>query len=300
MITPPYLQHGDTVAIIATARKISPEEIQPSIDILNHFGFNVVVGKHLFSVDNQMAGNDQERASDFMEMLHNPDVKAIICARGGYGTARLFDYIDFKDILKYPKWLCGYSDVTALHLLYSKLGISSIHSTMPINFPKDGESSESAQSLIDALTGVFPSIHAEPSSLNIAGRCDGVLIGGNLSLLYAMQRTDAELDSRDKILFIEDLDEYLYHIDRMMLNLRQSGVLEKLKGIVVGYLSDMNDNLVPYGKQADEIVHEHCTNLGIPLAFGFPAGHKEPNLALAFGQAYSLQVDGSTSVLTKI
>lgn len=291
MIIPPYLKPGDTVGIVATARKISREEVEPAAKMLQHFGFKVTYASNLFSENNQFAGSDEERAADLMQMIDNTDVKAILCARGGYGTARILPYLDYSAIVRNPKWLCGYSDPTVLHLLYNKLGIASIHSTMPINFPKDGISNDSVRSLINALTGKPNHIKAKPHSQNINGSTEGVLIGGNLSLVYAMQRTKIEVNPSNKILFLEDLDEYLYHIDRIILNLKQSGILKKVRGIIVGHMNDMHDNAVPFGKTAEEIIHEHTQELQIPVAFNFPSGHLEPNMALLFGKMHKLDVD---------
>lgn len=291
MIIPPYLKPGDTVGIVATARKISREEVEPAAKMLQHFGFKVTYASNLFSENNQFAGSDEERAADLMQMIDNADVKAILCARGGYGTARILPYLDYRAIVRNPKWLCGYSDPTVLHLLYNKLGIASIHSTMPINFPKEDISNDSVRSLINALTGKPSQIKAKPHSQNINGSTEGVLIGGNLSLVYAMQRTKIEVNPSNKILFLEDLDEYLYHIDRIILNLKQSGILKKVRGIIVGHMNDMHDNAVPFGKTAEEIIHEHTQELQIPVAFNFPSGHLEPNMALLFGKMHKLDVD---------
>ena len=288
MIIPPYLKQGDTIGIVATARKISREEVEPAAKMLQNFGFRVKFASNLFSENNQFAGSDEERAADLMQMIDNTDVKAILCARGGYGTARILPHLDYSAIVRNPKWLCGYSDPTVLHLLYNKLGIASVHSTMPINFPKDGINNDSVQSLINALTGKSSQIEAKPHAQNIQGSTEGILIGGNLSLVYAMQRTEIEVKPTNKILFLEDLDEYLYHIDRIILNLRQSGVLKMLKGIVIGHMNDMHDNAVPFGKTAEEIIHEHTKDLQIPVAFNFPSGHLEPNMALLFGRMHKL------------
>lgn len=297
MIIPEYLKQGDTIAIVATARKISGEEVEPAARLLRKLGFKVKLADNLFNEDHQFSGSDEERANDLMQMVNNPEVRAILCARGGYGTARILDYLDFNAIASNPKWLCGYSDPTTLHLLYNKLGIASIHSTMPINFPKNGDYRASIRSLVNLLCGKNGDIATEHHPLNIAGIAEGELIGGNLSLLYAMQRTPIEVNPQNKILFIEDLDEYLYHIDRMMLNLSQSGVLSKLNGIIVGHLNDMHDNTIPFGKSAEEIVREHTCHLGIPVGFGIPAGHLEPNLALCFGRTYRLEVGATATHL---
>ncbi len=298
MITiPRYLEQGDTIGLVATARKISPEEIEPAAMLLSNAGFKIKLADNLFAEDNQFAGTDQQRAADVMQMVNDPEVKAILCARGGYGSARILDFLDFDAVKANPKWFCGYSDVTIMHALYHKLGIASLHSTMPINFPKDGSTSPSVQSLIDSLTGKHTTLTAAANPLDIAGEAEGVLIGGNLSLIYSLMATDLQLDTNKKILFIEDLDEYLYHMDRTMLSLKRSGILNQLAGIAVGYQNDMNDNTIPFGKTADEIVREHTQHLGIPIGFGIPAGHLEPNYTLVFGERYKLVVGPSGSQL---
>jgi muramoyltetrapeptide carboxypeptidase len=299
MITiPPYLERGDTIGIVATARKVSPEEMEPAVKLLTDAGFRVALGRNLFADDNQFAGTDQQRAADVMQMVNDSAVKAILCARGGYGSARILEYLDYDAIAAHPKWLCGYSDVTIMHALYGHLGLASLHSTMPINFPKDGAvNNPSTQSLIDSLCGRHTTLAAEANPLNVQGEAEGILVGGNLSLIYSLMATDLQLDTEKRILFIEDLDEYLYHMDRTMLSLRQSGVLSQLAGIAVGYLNDMNDNTIPFGKTAEEIVYEHTHRLGIPVAFGIPAGHLEPNYTMIFGERYHLSVGEGGSQL---
>lgn len=294
---PQYLEQGNTIGIVSTARKVSPEEMEPAIKLISAEGFKVKLANNLFEEDNQFAGTDQQRAADVMQMVNDGEVKAILCARGGYGSARILDYLDYDAIKAHPKWFCGYSDVTVMHALYNRLGIASLHSTMPINFPKDGSASASTQSLFDSLRGKHAPLAAAASPLNVSGEAEGILVGGNLSLIYSLMATDLQHDTERKILFIEDLDEYLYHMDRTMLSLRQSGVLNQLAGIAVGYLNDMNDNTIPFGKTAEEIVHEHTQLLGIPVAFGIPAGHLEPNYAMAFGERYRLSVSESGSLL---
>lgn len=299
MITiPKYLRKGDTIGIVTTARKVSSEEMAPAIKQLTHEGFNVVLGRNLFEADNQFAGTDEQRAADIMQMVTDPSVSAILCARGGYGSARILDYLDYQAIKANPKWLCGYSDVTVIHALYQHLGIASMHSTMPINFASDGSATPSTQSLMDSLQGKHNALTAKPHKLNIEGNAHGSLVGGNLSLIYSLVGTELQCDTAGKILFFEDLDEYLYHIDRMVLSLKQSGIFSQLAGIAVGYLSDMNDNTIPFGKSAEEIVFEHTQNLGIPVAFGIPAGHFEPNLSLVLGASYTLSVTKEGSLLS--
>ena len=282
MLHPPYLHPGDTVALVAPARKISREEIVPAIQVLERWGLRVVVGDTVGAEDHQYAGNDQYRARDLQRFMDDPEIKAIIACRGGYGTVRLIDQLRFDRFMDKPKWIVGYSDLTILHThLSCVVGVESLHATMPINFT--AHTAEAQQSLQDALFGkkleyIFP---AHP--LNIPGNMEGRVIGGNLSLLYSLLGTKTMLLHSGAILFLEDLDEYLYHIDRMMMALKRAGKLQGLAGIIVGAMSDMKDNTVPYGKTAEEIIAEHVEGMGYPVAYGFPAGHIPDNRAIRVG-----------------
>lgn len=290
-VIPPYLQKGDTIAIVATARKISMEELQPAIDIITNWGLKVVLGKNIFCIDNQFAGTDEERTSDMQWALNDTNIKAIICARGGYGTVRIIDKLDFTTFTKHPKWIIGYSDITVLHQnINQNFGIASLHATMPINFTKNEEATESLRKALfgDELNYTIPA-HA----LNRGGETSGELIGGNLSLIYALCGSKSDIDTKGKILFIEDLDEYLYHIDRMMMNLKRSGKLQHLAGLIVGGMSDMKDNTVPFGKTAEEIILDAVKEYDFPVCFDFPAGHIDRNLALVMGKRIELVVSGN-------
>jgi muramoyltetrapeptide carboxypeptidase len=280
LLQPAYLKEGDTVAIVATARKISEEEVQPAVDILKNWGLNVITGKNLFNQYNQFAGTDEERAADLQAALNDETVKAIIVARGGYGTVRIIDKIDFSAFKKNPKWLVGYSDVTVLHSHLHSLGIQSIHATMPINFIKNAEATKSLQ---NALFGRKINYTTPASPMNKTGSARGELIGGNLSLLYSLLASNSDIYTKDKILFIEDLDEYLYHIDRMMMALKRSGKLSQLAGLIVGGMSDMKDNTIPFGKTAEEIIYDAVKEYNYPVCFHFPTGHIEKNMAIKMG-----------------
>lgn len=287
MLIPPYLNKGDKVAIIATARKISLAELEPAISILKANQLHVVLGKHLFDNDNQFAGTDEQRAEDLQWALDNKEIKAIIIARGGYGTVRLLERLDFTLFKQQPKWIVGYSDVTVLHNAVHQLGIASLHATMPINFTKN---EKATQSLIGSLFGTTEAISVSPCNQNKKGNANGILVGGNVSLLYALSGTTYDLDTTDKILFIEDLDEYLYHLDRMMMQLKLSGKLKNVKGLIVGGMTDMKDNKIPFGKTAEEIILDAIKEYDYPLCFNFPAGHIDRNLALKFGTHHSFIV----------
>ena len=207
--------------------KISSEEIAPAVALLEAKGFSVLIPENLFGVNNQLSGSDAERAGLIVDLLKNDDVKAILFARGGYGSIRTVEHIPEELFAQHPKWLVGYSDVTVFHNLMSKLGIQSIHATMPINFPKDGVANSSVNSLVEVLMGHGIKVNVEPHNLNFKGEAKGTLTGGNLSVLYSFAGTPMDLIPDGRILFIEDLDEYLYHIDRMMMNLKVSGKLSK-------------------------------------------------------------------------
>ncbi|MCE3279143.1 MAG: putative MccF-like protein (microcin resistance) [Bacteroidetes bacterium] len=291
MTTPSYLKKGDRIGIVACARKISKEELQPACDMFKAMGLEVVFGRNLFKEDHQFSGTDAERAEDLQVMLNDSSIKAVISARGGYGTVRIIDKIDFTQFKKNPKWIVGYSDITVLHSHIHNLGIETIHATMPINFSKNGEAVETLQK---ALFGEKLNYEVESNSLNRKGNAEGELVGGNLSLLYALNGSGSDIDTKGKILFIEDLDEYLYHIDRMMISMKRSGKLEGLKGLIVGGMSDMKDNLVPFGKKAEEIILDAVKEYDFPVAFNFPAGHIDRNLALIFGRKVRFEVGNNS------
>ena len=295
MITPPYLQKGDTVAILATARKHIVKSMQHTIDLLESWGLNVVIGKSIGLEENQLAGSDEQRAADLQEQLDNPNIKAIWCARGGYGTVRVVDLIDFTLFNKSPKWLVGFSDVTVLHNHLNTMGYKSIHGIMPISLAK--ASKEAIESLRLSLFGQPLQYAIDPHPMNRLGKATGEVVGGNLSILYSVLGSPSAIDCTDKILYIEDLDEYLYHIDRMMMNLKRNGCLESLKGIIVGSMTDMKDNDIPWGKNALEIVQDVTKQYNIPMVFNFPAGHIHDNRALILGATATIEVTENCSTV---
>ena len=266
MVLPSYLNKGDTVAIIATARKVSKEEIQPAVAFFESYGLSVVLGKNLFESSNQYAGTDTQRTEDLQWALNDKTIKAIIIARGGYGSVRTIEQIDFTEFKKHPKWMVGYSDVTVLHNAIHKIGVATLHATMPLNFTKN---EEATKSMVDALFGKLIQVETEENYSNISGTAKGQLVGGNLSLIYSLSGTPFDIDTRDKILFIEDLDEYLYHIDRMMMQLKLSGKLKGLKGLIVGGMTDMKDNAIPFGKFPEDIILDAVKEYNYPVCVDF-------------------------------
>ena len=241
---PPHLKKGDTVAIIATARKIDVSTLQPGIKLLESWGLKVILGKTIGKEQNQLAGADWQRATDLQEMLDNPSVKAIWAAKGGYGTVKIVDRVDFSNFKKNPKWIIGFSDVTVLHSHMNQLGFQTLHAMMAISAPS--ATTAAKESLRKTLFGEKLSYSIPFHAFNQLGQAKGELVGGNLSVLYSIQGSISEVDLNNKILFLEDLDEYLYHIDRMMTNLKRNGSLKNLKGIIIGGMTSMNDNDIPW------------------------------------------------------
>jgi muramoyltetrapeptide carboxypeptidase len=278
---------------------VQKEKVLPAIELLQDIGYEVLIGNHVFDKHFQYAGTDQQRASDLQEAINDQKARAIICARGGYGSVRIIEKLDFSPLLKNPKWLVGFSDVTVLHSVLNKLGLASIHGAMPAFFLENKRPSKSFHSLIEALTSGNSLVEIESHALNHHGNCSGELVGGNLSLLYSLQGTPWQLDTKGKILLIEDLSEYLYHLDRMMQNLRHSGQLKDLAGLVVGGFTEMKDNESPFGKSAYEIIWEAVQGSDFPVCFNFPVGHIPKNFSLILGAKYHLNI-GNTSILKHI
>lgn len=290
MIIPPFLRPGDRIRIVSPAGKVQKDKVLPGIELLQDEGYEVVVGRHVFGKNFQYSGTDQQRAADLQEAISDPETKAIICARGGYGSLRIIEKIVFSPLLKNPKWLVGFSDITVFHAVLNTLGIASIHGAMPGFFLENKKPSKSFFSLMELLSSGRSRIEFQEQELNRSGSCSGELVGGNLSLIYSLQGTPWQLETSGKILVIEDLSEYLYHLDRMMQNLRLSGQLKNLAGLVVGGFTDMKDNDSPFGKSAYEIILEAVQDYHFPVCFDFPVGHIPKNLALMFGSKYELEV----------
>lgn len=296
MKIPPYLKKGDTVAIVCTARKFFPEEAKPAIDLLESWGLKVKLGKTIGLDSCQLGGTDSERAADFQEQLDNDNIKAIWCARGGYGTVRIIDRIDFSKFKKHPKWVMGFSDVTVLHSHINTLNVATLHSIMPFTVPKAPE--EVKQTFKNALFGIKNSYTIPSKSYDKKGTAKGELVGGNLSIIYSLLGSKSSIDTKDKILFIEDLDEYLYHVDRMLQNMKRNDYFKNVKGIIVGSMRDMHDNEIPFGQNEVQLITEITKDLNIPIAFEFCAGHQKDNRTLVLGSQVSFEVNDTEIKLT--
>ncbi|MCZ4408722.1 LD-carboxypeptidase [Cryomorphaceae bacterium 1068] len=295
--TPSYLQPGDEIRIISTARAVEKEFIDSAVTEIEKRGFKVSLGENLYKRDNQFAGTDAERLADLNESVRDKNVRAIFAARGGYGTARLLKGFDGKAFNNDPKWICGYSDITALHShLLNVFHTQSIHSTMPLSY--ETNTKEALDSLFELLEGKQVDYEAPTHKLNREGNGEGAMIGGNLSMLYSLLGSTAQASTDGKVLFLEDLDEYLYHVDRMMLALDRAGILKNLSGLVVGGMTEMNDNKVPFGKTAEEIIADRVAPYSFPVAFNFPSGHIDDNRAWTHGKKIRLTVrNGQPSLL---
>lgn len=291
-IRPPYLQKGDSIGICSPARKIPAEDIESAVMMIEEQGFFPVMGKNMFNEHHQFSGTDEERAEDLQLFLDDPNIKAVLFARGGYGTMRIIDKLDWTEFEKNPKWLIGYSDITVLHNhVHARLNIETLHATMPINFGKDADSTSTLFKAVTGHTMIHEAVNDEGSVRNRPGTATAPIIGGNLSLIFALQGSVSDIDTAGKILLLEDIDEYLYHIDRMMISLKRAGKLSELAGLVIGGMTDMKDNAVPFGQTAEEIIEAHVAEYSYPVCYYFPAGHDYQNYALPMGRKVHLHVE---------
>ncbi len=293
----PFLKQGSKVAIVAPARCVTPEEMAYGIQWLKDQGFVPVFDERLFDVHHIFAGTDDFRAAVFQEYIDNEEIEAIWLARGGYGNIRIIDQLDFTQFLRHPKWIAGFSDSTVIHGKLSRLGIPSLHAPMPFYFANKTE--EAKQSLYNALTGNSLRYKIPTNPLNRLGEMEGEIVGGNLSVLYGMMGSDTFPETDGKILFIEEVDEYIYHIDRMMRGLKRAGKLANLKGLIVGGLTQIHDNAHPFGQSAEEVIAEVVSEYDYPLCFNFPAGHFDDNRALFLGTETQLLVNQNVVVFSQ-
>ena len=295
IIMPEFLKKGDTVGILATARKIDLVTLDPAIKLLESWGLHVIIGRSIGKEQDQLAGPDWLRATDLQEMLDNPKIKAIWAAKGGYGTVRIIDRIDFTNFVKKPKWIIGFSDITVLHSHLNNMNTATLHAMMAISA---GTATPLAiESLRKSLFGEKVEYTVPSHPFNKKGKAEGEIVGGNLSVLYSIMGSKSEIDYKGKILFIEDLDEYLYHIDRMMMNLKRNGYLDGLRGMIIGGMTSMNDNEIPWGKDALEIIQDVTKDYHFPIVYDFPAGHLKDNHALMLGKIITLEVNEKETIL---
>lgn len=301
---PQYLNAGHTIGITAPAGFITPEQIDPAVKLMESWGFNVKIGNTIGKRDFSLGGTDAERAADFQQMLDDPSIHAIMCARGGYGVVRIIDQLNFDRFKKNPKWIIGFSDITVLHChLNRKFGVASIHSKMCNSFPSDWSKAEPVQietilSIKQALTGSALKYIGPALAINRAGRAEAELVGGNLSIIETLAGSESDLDTAGKILFVEDTGEYAYSIDRMFWNLKRSGKLSQLKGLIVGgFKLKPDDPGEEFGRTVYDIILEKIKEYDYPVCFDFPVGHQKNNFALKCGVQHVLNVDANGSSL---
>lgn len=301
-ILPPYLKPGDCIGLTCPAGFLDPAKSKACIETLQRWGYDVMVGKTLNSSSkNYFSGTDEERLNELQAMLDDPSIKAIIFGRGGYGTSRIIDQISFKKFLKHPKWLAGFSDITVIHNhLLSKYNIAGIHSSMAAEFEKDAHNNPNILSLKNALEGKPVKYKIDNHSLNKQGEASGILVGGNLALLSHIIGTDSDFETRNRILFVEDIGEYLYNVDRMLNHLQRAGKLKHLAGLIFGGFTEMKDTTRPFGKTIEEILTSYTTDLHCPVCFDFPVSHGEKNLALKHGAKYHLRISKKQTILEEL
>lgn len=301
MKIPPYLKPGDTIGLICPAGAMPIEKAQTAINVLQEWGFKIITGTSVGSSHYYFSGTDDDRLADLQSMMDDTSVKAILCARGGYGTGRIVDRLHFKKFKKHPKWIIGFSDITVLHChLLSRYKIASLHAPMAAAFNDDQYTNPYVQSLHEALIGKKTRILSASHPFNRYGRVEGILAGGNLSLLTHLIGTSSDVNMDGKILFIEDTGEYLYNVDRMLYQLKRNGKFEKLAGLIVGGFTDMKDTNTPFGKSIEEIINEVIKDYNFPVCFSFPISHEKENFAVKIGLKYKLSIKKNTISLQEL
>ena len=298
LIQPPYLKTGDTVAIVAPSGilKNRTDEVDQAVALLKSWGLHAVVGKHVFSKGNHFAGTDLQRCEDFQNALDDPTISAIWCARGGYGTVRILDKLDYTKVKSNPKWLIGYSDITALHNQFHNEGFQSIHALMCVSLPEDiSEIKETVDTFKSTLFGKPVDYTLEGSTYNRVGEASGPLVGGNLTILHTMLGSQESIDTSGKVLFIEEIGEYKYHIDRMLQSLKRAGYFDNCAGVLVGGMSKMRKNTTPWGTSVEQLIIDALSEYDFPIAFNMPAGHEKDNRAMVMGATIELKVSKEKS-----
>jgi len=301
MIIPPYLQQGDTIGLVCPAGYMPQEKYQTCIDVLHQWGYNVKPGATLGSQFHYFSATDEERLADLQQMLDDDSVKAILCARGGYGLSRIIDELNFKKFVKHPKWIIGFSDITVLHAhIFQQYKIATLHAPMAGAF-NDGEyDNEFVLSLLTALSGRSTRYFATSHSFNKTGECKGRLVGGNLALVAHLVGSASSYNTKNKILFLEDVGEYLYNIDRMMIQLKRSGMLDTLSGLIFGGFTDLKDTTTPFGSTIHQILQHHVKDYNYPVCYDFPVSHEKENYALKIGVKHRLTITADSVQLTQI
>lgn len=300
-LVPPILKPGDRILLLSPSGNTASEPVLAAANVLRSLSYQVELLRHALGCAGIYSGTDDERLADLQSALDRPDVAAIWCIRGGYGTMRIIDRLDFSGFVKHPKWLIGFSDITVLHSkLQNQLGIVSLHAPMMKHISLYGADNDDVQRTLALMGGNHESVVAPAQVLSRCGTAKGVLVGGNLSLLYALRGTPFDFNPDGKILFIEDLCEYHYHLDRMLQNLRLGGVLDRLSGLVVGQFTEMKDGATPYGIDAYGIVADAVGGYDYPVWFGFPSGHDYPNCPLMLGAQINISVCQGEGSLTYI
>lgn len=296
MRLPKPLQEGDHIQIVAPAKRIEASYVSLAKETLENEGFEVSTSEHCIGEHHYFSGTVSERLSDLQSALDNPNINAILCARGGYGCVQLVDQIDWSKFYENPKWLIGFSDVTVFHQHLQSQLFCSIHGTMPLNF--EDHTPQAFSALLSALKGEPYSIEASFSVFNIEGKTEGVLIGGNLAIVASIIGTNDQPDYTGTILFVEEIGEPVYSVDRMFYSLKKAGILNQINGLIVGGMTSMKDSEIPYGSSLEEVIVAHTKELNIPVGFHFPAGHIQDNRALIFGKSVTLQVSSNGTKLS--
>ena len=296
---PPFLRKGDTIGIVCPSGYLPLEDTNACVQLLQQWGFNVRMGTTVGKSFHSFAGTDEERRIDLQQMLDDPSIQAILCGRGGYGMSRIIDQLDFRRFKKNPKWVIGFSDITVLHAhLQGKLKLASLHASMARAFAE--KDSNNIKSLRSALSGKKSTHRCLPHDLNIKGEAIGLLVGGNLSLLAHLAGTKTSLSTKGSLLFLEDVGEYIYNIDRMMIQLKRCGMLANLTGLIIGGFTESKDTTIPFGSTVEKLIWEKVKEYGYPVCFGFPVSHGEHNLALKHGVKHRLRISSRSVVLEEI
>ncbi len=297
LIQPEPLKSGDTISILAPSGVLNnfDNKITKAIDIFKSWGLNVVLGNHIYDKNGHFAGTDKNREKDFQKALDNKNIKAIWCARGGYGAVRIIDKLNFDNYLKNPKWIIGFSDITVIHNKLNFLNSESIHAMMITGFEDIGQNNDSLSKLKNVLFGDSLSYSIASNKNNKTGKSEGIIVGGNLTLIQSTIGSKTELKMKDKILFIEEIGEYAYHIDRMLYSLKRAGYFENCKGLIVGQISDVKKNTTDFGKSINELILDVLDEYNFPVLFDFPAGHEKTNFPIILGRKVILDVSKSDS-----